>query len=170
MPYFKTAVVNDQHLADQFLQAHKTLEREHDVLEGQSLLLQALGVLFERYSHERPKTVTHNGHRAVSRARDFLEARAHTSISLFELAAAVDLSAFHLNRVFRHETGLTPHEYQTQLRIERSKRLLKKRSPIVQVALEVGYADQANFSKQFKRLTGVTPGRYVLTRSNSKRI
>lgn len=94
------------------------------------------------------------------RVRDYLDAHYAANIPLDELARMVNVSAFHLNRVFRAEVGLPPHAYQMQVRVTRSKSLLAQGMSIDQVALEVGFYDQSHFTHHFKRLLGYTPGVY----------
>ena len=54
-----------------------------------------------------------------------------------------------------------PHAYQTQLRVRHAKSLLQARLPIALVATEAGFYDQAHLTRHFKRIVGVTPGRYA---------
>jgi len=65
-------------------------------------------------------------------------------------------------RSFRKATGLPPHAYLRQLRVERARELLFRRMPLAEVALAAGFADQAHFTRTFKQITGTTPGRYRL--------
>jgi AraC-like DNA-binding protein len=76
----------------------------------------------------------------------------------------VQLSPFHLLRVFRAAVGLPPHAYQIQLRVARAKELLRAGMPIAAVAVEVGFVDQSHLTRHFKRLVGVPPGRYRVRR------
>jgi AraC-like DNA-binding protein len=62
--------------------------------------------------------------------------------------------------MFSRATGMPPHAYQIQLRIMRAKLLLKK-WPIASVAALTGFVDQSHFTRQFKRLVGVTPAQYA---------
>ena len=70
------------------------------------------------------------------------------------------MSAYYLNRVFRAEIGMPPHEYQTQVRIDRGKHLLAKGLPVHRVAAELGFYDQGHFTRQFGRLLGYPPSAY----------
>ena len=80
------------------------------------------------------------------------------SISLPELASVAGLSRMHFAAQFRAATGYRPHEYLLVCRIERAKTmLLLHKTPIVEVALSVGFQSQAHFSTVFKRLTSHTP-------------
>jgi AraC-like DNA-binding protein len=82
------------------------------------------------------------------------------SPSLAELSAVARLSPFHLLRLFRAGVGLPPHQYLMSLRVERSKELLGRGAPIAEVAARTGFADQSHLTRCFKRLAGVTPGRF----------
>jgi AraC-like DNA-binding protein len=97
----------------------------------------------------------------VRRVRDYLAAHLAENVTLDQLAAVTDLSAFHLLRVFRAAVGLPPHAYLTQLRIAHAKRRLAQSQGVAQVAAETGFVDQSHLTKQFKRLVGVTPGQYA---------
>ncbi len=82
-------------------------------------------------------------------------------MTLQALARFAGLSAFHLCRVFREAVGMAPHAYQTQVRVRRAKALLRAGLPITQAAVEAGFYDQAHLTRHFKRIVGLTPGRYV---------
>jgi AraC-like DNA-binding protein len=96
----------------------------------------------------------------VRKIRDFLEANLSRNVALDDLAELSGLSPYHLVRVFRQEVGLSPYAYFEQARIHRARRLLKEGTPIVDVALELGFTDQSHLHRHFKKLTGVTPGAY----------
>jgi AraC family transcriptional regulator len=81
------------------------------------------------------------------------------NLSLADLAKIANLSPSRFTRVFRQETGLSPHQYLIQARIERAKHLLRSRGElsIGEIAHQVGFADQSHFTRHFKRIVGVTP-------------
>jgi AraC-like DNA-binding protein len=80
---------------------------------------------------------------------------------LTQLASFAKLSRFHLLRLFRTQMGVPPHEYQTQVRITHARKLLRKGYSILETAFETGFFDQSHFSRNFKRITGRTPGQYL---------
>lgn len=88
----------------------------------------------------------------------YLDANLQRDIRLHELASIAGLSDFHFARTFRQSTGLTPHQYLTQIRIKRGKSLLlRPHWTILQIAGAVGFADPSRFSKVFRENTGVSP-------------
>lgn len=79
-------------------------------------------------------------------------------LSLSDLAAVVSLSPYHFSRLFKAATGLSPHRYVIQHRIERAKLLLTTTNwTLTTIALAVGFASESHFALHFKRLTGLTP-------------
>lgn len=102
-------------------------------------------------------------HPAVKRTKEYLEAHYAQEVALQELADVVNMSPFHLSRVFRQAVGLPPHAYQTKLRLARAKTLLAQGCEVGSVASETGFFDQSHFTQQFKRHYLVTPGSYRKT-------
>jgi AraC-like DNA-binding protein len=80
---------------------------------------------------------------------------------LTELAKLVGVSRFQLLRGFAREVGTTPHAYLVQRRIQFARRLLVAGRPIVEAAIDAGFADQSHLTRAFVRQFGITPGRYV---------
>lgn len=97
----------------------------------------------------------------LQRVLDFIETRLGEDITLEDLAGQACLSAFHFSRLFHEATGMPPHRYVVERRIEAARRmLLSERSTLAAIALEAGFGSQANFSRTFRKLTGMTPGQY----------
>jgi AraC-like DNA-binding protein len=104
---------------------------------------------------------THPDHsRPVRRAMEYLRERLDDSITLADLATYADLDKFHLCRAFRAQVGMPPHAYLTHLRVARAKQLLRDGVRASDVAPLVGFYDQAQFTRHFRRLVGTTPARY----------
>jgi AraC-like DNA-binding protein len=99
--------------------------------------------------------------RAIERAKHYLHDKFNESVSLDELAALTRLSRFHLVRAFALDTGIPPHAYQLTLRIERACVLLRAGVTAAETATQVGFADQSHFTRHFKRIRRITPGRYA---------
>ena len=80
------------------------------------------------------------------------------NLLLEAMAKEIGMSQYHFARLFKQSTGLSPYQYVIHCRIERAKiLLLQSKLKISEVALEVGFAEQSQFTRHFKRMTGVTP-------------
>ncbi len=97
----------------------------------------------------------------LERARRRLEEECTGATSLRALSNELGVHPVHLARRFREHFGSTPSEYRQQRRIERARKLLAHGTlPIARVGLRCGYADQSSFTRSFRRVTGMTPGRF----------
>ena len=152
VPFFPAPVVYDKPMAQLVVKVHRALEDEAtSILERESLLLWTLAQLIVRHADDRPAArQAWTEHTAVQSARDFLDAHYADNVSLATLATQVNLSPFHLLRVFKQETGLSPHAYLTQTRIWRARKLLLAGFPIADVAAQTGFADQSHLTRRFK--------------------
>ena len=101
--------------------------------------------------------------RRIRRVTDYIRANLAADLAISELAAQAGLSSFHFARVFRRETGETPHQFVSRLRLEEAARLLRATDQtVLQIAMAVGFENASHFSVQFKRDFGVTPLAYRL--------
>lgn len=83
-------------------------------------------------------------------------------LSLEQLAKLTQLSRYQIIRLFKQNTGLTPHHFQLNLRINRAKNLLIQKQTISDIAYQLGFADQSHFQRTFKSFTGITPQQYSI--------
>jgi AraC family transcriptional regulator len=92
---------------------------------------------------------------------EYVEDHLDAGVTLKELAAVAHLSPYHFARQFRAATGLPPRQFVIARRVERAKQLLQGGDfPLAHVAARAGFSSQSKFSDHFKRLVGVTPGRF----------
>jgi AraC-like DNA-binding protein len=149
---------------------HRALARAHATLISEppgdlaieEAVLEAVAAL---RPHLRPgppdRGREHAEHAAVRRARAHLRERWAHRVTLEQLSAVAGLSRFELVRRFREQSGVTPHAYQINLRVEEARRRLAAGAAPAVVAADCGFADQPHLSRVFKRAVGVSPGRYA---------
>jgi AraC family transcriptional regulator len=95
----------------------------------------------------------------IRRVKTHIEANLDATIRIKELARLANLSSFHFCRAFRESFADSPHRYVMRRRVERAQGLmLTTRASLGQIAVECGLADQAHFSKLFRRFVGESPG------------
>ncbi len=99
--------------------------------------------------------------RQASLVREYVVGNLSEKITLEQLANVVGLSRFHFLRAFRSTFGQPPHRYLIRSRIERAKiLLLDRRTSVAEVTARVGFTDQAQFARAFRKATGSTPSQF----------
>ncbi|MGX8009035.1 helix-turn-helix domain-containing protein [Mesorhizobium sp. ORM8.1] len=94
----------------------------------------------------------------LKRAVAMIEASPDEMPTLADLAKEVGVSRFHFSRAFKQSTGMTPHAFMAQRRLERSADMLRSTSSsATEIALECGFGSSSHFSIAFKRAFGVNP-------------
>ena len=97
----------------------------------------------------------------VEKVKTYIHGNYKNRISLDQLSSHVNVSKFHLLRLFKKHSGVSPYEYIINYRISLSKILLKERDYNVgEASIEVGYNDVNNFIRDFKKYIGTTPLKY----------
>ncbi|KAA1182780.1 AraC family transcriptional regulator [Rhizobium tropici] len=98
---------------------------------------------------------------AISRARDLIDDDPAAPLTLAELAGLCGLSHFQFLRAFTNATGLTPHAYLLQRRIQEARRLIAAGTSLAEAAFASGFADQSHMTRLFVRNFGLSPGAYA---------
>ncbi|GAB7535344.1 AraC family transcriptional regulator [Burkholderia sp. 22PA0099] len=188
VPWFPDDALHDPDCARRLLLAHRLLEADgidiapaHDdpppppgplaapplprglvePLAAETALLDALSTLLVRHALGRPRAgVPAADEPRVARMRERLAADLTTPVTLAEMAEAAGLSPFHAARLFTRATGMAPHAWRNQLRLHRSLAPLRAGLAVADVAAASGFVDQSHFTRHFKRMFGVPPGRW----------
>ena len=99
----------------------------------------------------------------VQKAILYIEANFRSKLTVPEMAAKSHLSTFHFSRLFTRFVGLAPSEYLLRYRLLVAEKFLSlpgANSSIADIAADAGFADQAHFSRQFRRFYGRSPQEY----------
>ena len=159
--YFSALVFERADLAKTVLNLFHSFEQPTTRLERETRLLYTLAKIVQACADDPlPLQPARQEPKAVSFVKDYLRTHYRDEVTLAELAQLTKLSRFYLHRVFTNTEGLTPFDYQMSIRIAEAKTsLLQGRLP-AEVAVDAGFADQAHFTRTFKKHVGVTPGKY----------
>lgn len=163
-PAVDTPDLRDPLLRRRVGQLHTVLVRPGEELEAESRLT----LIGERLTtFLRPRKATESRRDPVlapvlaRRLRELLDERVAEGLSLEEAAGLVQAHPAHLVRAFSGAYGIAPHQYLTSRRVDRARRLLLADVKPAEVAVLTGFHDQAHLTRHFRKLVGVTPGRYA---------
>ncbi|HLF02430.1 MAG TPA: ATP-binding protein, partial [Anaerolineales bacterium] len=140
----------------------KRLERHaHVTLQSKGLLSDAETIAaFNRALFGRDSLPPHTS-ALVKRAVAYLHQNYARSLARWEIAEAIGASEDYLTRVFNRELGLSPWDFLNRYRIGRAKELLRTTDDNIRaIAQQVGFKDQAYFSRVFHKVTGLSPNAF----------
>nr|WP_272501598.1 AraC family transcriptional regulator [Silvania confinis] len=153
---------HDPQMARRMLQAAGVIKQSQDPLEKECVMYQILNLLVGHYGERTVKGSRQGFLRAdIRHAIDFLHCSYTQSLSVKEIAQVAGLSEFYFMRTFQKMTGLSVHQYLTQIRLMRAKALLAKGISAAQVASDIGFFDQSHLIKHFRAHFGTTPGLFA---------
>lgn len=152
--------VLDPSVVRTFRSLHRALADPDDVFEAESTFA-VLAEHLARHLGERRDGATDRHRNAIAESlRDLLDARILEGIMLAEAGRILDVSPAHIVRSFTQRFGISPHRYLVGRRIDVARGHLLEGQPVARVAADVGFHDQAHFTKHFKRHVGTTPASY----------
>jgi len=157
---FSRPVINDPRLAMAVQQTHTLLLHSRasgPALRQLALMLARLG---ETHGAAGQALASVEDTGLVGRARQFLLERLALPVKLGAVASHCGVSVPHLVRAFRAVTGMPPHAWLTQQRVNGARAMLSRGTALVDVAYACGFNDQSHLTRMFRTSVGVTPGRY----------
>jgi AraC-like DNA-binding protein len=159
LPFVRTPVLTNPKLAAAVTGSFPPI---HEPLALDSLIVQLAEGLIDADPNCRPRSPPrYLAVTAVERARQFLEAEKTRVVNSAELEAVTGLTRFELARHFRAICGTSPYRYLLMRRLDFARHQLAQRRPLVDIALEAGFADQAHFTRMFRAAFGLTPAQYA---------
>lgn len=97
----------------------------------------------------------------MRRVAELVDARLDGALTVADLAAQCGLSSSYFTQAFRRSTGVPPHRWLTERRVERAKALLRAGAmPLSEIALACGFAHQSHFTRTFTAAVGCPPGEW----------
>ena len=135
--------------------AAMTTEQAGAELRRQELLLALLAEVMREAPEPKPVP------RGIREARERIDDDPAKAVSLAALAGLAGLSQFQLLRAFDKATGLTPHAYLIQRRVQLARKLIGGGAGLAEAALASGFADQSHMTRIFTRSFGLSPHLYA---------
>jgi AraC-like DNA-binding protein len=166
-PFVAEPVLDDPALGAVLVEALGALDAPLDELACDDLLGRLARALVRRAGRPAPAP-PRPAARQAKIARDYLDANAARQVSSAELERQTGLDRYALSRHFRALYATSPHRYLLMRRLARARALIGAGAPLADVAAATGFADQAHFSRHFKKAYGLPPGRWAALTAGSR--
>jgi AraC family transcriptional regulator len=156
---FATALSRQHQVTSLLVHAMALIERDEQ--SAVAFVRKASAIAERNGTDPAPMPQPHRGGLApwqVDRVKRHVDGALAKRIGLVELARLSRLSTSYFAAAFRVSFGTSPHDYICRRRVERAKELMTAtESPLCEIALDCGFADQSHLSRVFRRMTGHTP-------------
>jgi AraC-like DNA-binding protein len=159
LPLFRAPVLDDPAAAAAVRRLFGAVAGPSSPLERDERLDTAVRRLW-RHAVSQPPARDQAPVAVATQIRSFLHDHAVIDVTADDLAAVVGCSRFAAYRAFVSAYGVSPSDYQRQLRIREARRLLAAGVAPARAAAEAGFADQPHLTRWFRRYYGITPAAY----------
>jgi AraC-like DNA-binding protein len=160
LPFARDAVTDDRRMRRAIAPALADLGAPLEDLQRDEIIADVAAALAALDGSAGRIAVDDGCFRAVTAAREFLDANLGQRIGSGELEAITGLDRFALARHFRACLGTSPYRYLVMRRLGRAGQLMLSGTSLAETAAASGFADQSHMARQFKRAYGMTPGRW----------
>lgn len=155
---FNQLLITEPHIFRQLFKLHSLLRTNNiSKLAQDCFPFEVLNQLFDRYTSIERQKVIPLGNQSLESLRDYLMANLDQVVRLETLSNLCQLSPTQFQRHFKAKTGMTPYAWFARLRLEQGMKLLQSGKNVTDVAHQIGFYDQAHFSKAFKQTYGIPP-------------
>lgn len=157
---FHRPIIQDTQVFKPLAHLHHSLaQNELSQLAKDCLPYEGFAQLFQRYGASEQKIAVPLGNQSIATLKEYLMENLDQPVKLEQLSNLCQLSPTQFQRHFKAKVGLTPYAWLSRLRLEQGMKLLKSGACGTDVAVQVGFYDQAHFSKAFKATYGVSPSK-----------
>jgi AraC family transcriptional regulator, regulatory protein of adaptative response / methylated-DNA-[protein]-cysteine methyltransferase len=169
---WKAVVERDSDLDGQFVYAVKTTKiycrptcpskrPNRQNVEFFQTIAQAKESGYRACSRCRPDAATSNAKELVMKVQNYIKENLDQSLTLERIGKAIGVSPFHLQRVFKSATGMSPRQYTDECRLSAVKSELKSGQDVTHALYEAGYSSSSRLYERSSRELGMTPGSYA---------
>ncbi|MCQ1573006.1 AraC family transcriptional regulator [Neorhizobium galegae] len=167
LPFVPDPIIADAEFRQCLVEALDDLAAEPQELLLDDLIGRMATSLWRHADGKGGAPGTPRAQQAVLRCRDYLRANSDRTVSSEELEEVSGFDRYTTARQFRKLLGTSPHRYLVMRRLDRAKIMLSEGGSLADIAVDTGFADQAHFTRHFKKTFGMTPGRWMALRRSA---
>lgn len=156
----KKAVFSDGAVQDKILRLADLIELNESTSSEYTSLLFELTEQLLRYQSNSATSFDTRRQAHLERAKEYLHDNYQAEVSLDQVCQVACMSKYHFLRSFKAYTGMTPHQYWLNVRINRGRQALRSGVPVMDIASALGFNDLSHFNRRFKPVFGMTPRQY----------
>lgn len=153
-------ILKNKEFYKEFINLCKIIDSKEFYLYKECKLIEFFESLFTLDINNKNSTIIE-----INKIKDiclYLEKNYQNNVTLDELAKEFGLNSFYIIRLFKHELNISPHQFLLNLKINKSKELLKAGNSIVNTALDCGFTDQSHFHRNFVNMVATTPRKFQI--------
>ncbi len=166
IPLFNKHILEDLVLYKALFSLFLCIYNKEDEMIIETKLITSLSYLIKNYTNAtKDYKISFNEKSIITNSLEYINDSLSENISLSTLAQVSNLSKYHFIRVFKKNTGLTPHHYILTLKVQKARNMIIKGHSLASAAYELGFCDQSHFIRNFRKLYGYSPKK-LLEKSN----
>lgn len=163
---FQYPVMDQPIIAEKFIKLFRSFQLSANILLQEELFFDYMNELLRQINQtDHTKSFTAEKDKRVQLLIDYIKAHFKEEISLQQLASFVSLNPFHLVRLFKKKTGVSPYDYLLITRTEYARQLLRSGYQVQDAAIEAGFYDSSHFNRLFRKIAGTSPKSFRLSKS-----
>ncbi|MDC0609836.1 AraC family transcriptional regulator [Vibrio sp.] len=155
---FDKPLVENTQLRQYILNMYQLIHQQNSSkIEHESALLDIATELVKVSGQRVTNIETRRNDTLLNRAKNFVQENLSADISIDDIASSASMSKYHFIRAFKHQFGITPHQYVVNCRVNQARNLLLQGLSLQDVSFHSGFSDHSHLNRHFKRVFGITP-------------
>ncbi len=161
---FAKTVLDYPTLIIKFGKLFDSLRSDEDLLQQEEYFFDCMRALLCQRPRESNDSYKYDAR--VQVLIDYIRTHFKEDLSLQDMAHLARLNPFHLSRLFKKTTGVSPYEYLVITRTEHARQLLRKGYRVQQAAIDSGFYDTSHFNRSLRKITGTSPRSFLSSKKS----
>ncbi len=157
-PIFEKGNIRDEKLLFLLKRFFNTFCKKENEMAIYECLMELLSYMVTNYSSSKKRVFYKSDKKIIQRSVEFINDNITGCITLDDISKNIGISKYHFLRIFKNQTGVTPHKFILNRRVELAKDMILKGEDISTASIKAGFSDQSHFNRYFKSFFGYSIG------------